>query len=238
MTLGYFTANNKGKRIALVALSVFLSCAGAFQAAVAQNATNFGGGLGAEQDSLLPPEVVPLDPATANSMAAQQANSRAMSSSESNNVPGLVNNGPPNGMMSAQDFRKAAFNSLYGQGQLPQNPSQWQSGVAQNQYMGQNAPMGGPGQNPMMNPTYAPYQQQTANAAPAQSQTLTGGTKNQPRVQDIRRGGFSNGLSAATAFGAGALTAGALFHPQNPMVGLGIFGLTMSGFGVRNAFRF
>jgi hypothetical protein len=242
MALGHVSANKKTGLLKLVCLTLLLTFAGTTQVASAQYASTngYGGGLGPDQDSLLPPEVVPLDPSTANSMATQQAEKRVQTgfgSGAEGQVPGLVNSGT-NGMMTAQDYRKAAFNSLYGQGQLPQNQSQmqWQaSGVSQNQVVGQN-PDFGLGQNSMNSPTYAPYQ--PSSSMPASSQTLTGGTKSQPKIRDTRRGGFTNTVSSLASLGAGAFAAGALLHPQSPMVGAGIFGMTMTGFGNRNSFRF
>lgn len=250
MTFGHITAKGNASRFAVVAFSLLLTCSGATQVASAQGANGgYAGSAFGDQDSLLPPEVVPLDPSTANSMAAQQAQKRAQVGTpdvgQQGQVPGLVGNGGPGGMMSAQDYRKAAFDSLYGQGQLPQNSApQWQTGVAQYQpvpmnQQQQNNPQNpqGPGQNMSMSPSYAPYQS-AGNPLPSQSQTLSGGSKNQPKIRDIRRAGISNTVSALAGFAGGALTAGSLMNPQSPMVGAGIFGLTMTGFGTRNGFRF
>ncbi len=233
-------------RQTVVSLTLLLSFSGAGQLAVAQDAGSMGSyspssTIGPDQDSLLPPEVVPLDPSAANSLVSSQAESRQaqLTDSVSDNVPGLVNAGP-SGMQTAQDFRKAAFNSLCGQGQLPQQPlNQWRAGQV-NQDMGSNSWQTGQNQmgaNSFGNQPY-PQGQNMMAAQPAQSQTLTGGVKNKPKVHDIRRGGFSNALSAVAGFGAGALTAGALIRPYSPLVGMGMFGMTMTGFGVRNAFRF
>jgi hypothetical protein len=232
MNFSQTTTKGKAAGIAAVAMTLLLSSVA--------NAQDFSGNsMGADQDSLLPPEVVPLDPATANSMSAQQAAQRQTSlgsassvATEGNAVPGLVGNGVPNGMQTSKDARAAAFQSLYGQGQLPPMQAPLQaSGVSQNQILGQNPMMNGSGSGPYGSAPQVP-------PIPAQSQRLSGAPKNQPKIRDIKRSGFSNTLSAVAGFGAGALTAGALMRPASPMMGLGMFGLTMTGFGVRNAFRF
>lgn len=240
----------------VAALALLLSASGTVQAVSAQEMPSTGSyssasSLGPDQDSLLPPEVVPLDPATANSMSQAQAANRqssygsASGSNAPNNnsfatqgsfTPGLVSNGIPQGMQSAKDARNAAFNSLYGQGNLApmqgnMPPMQVGGGVSQNQIIGQAPMMNGSGSAPFGAPAAQPMM------AP-QSQTLTGGSKIQPKVRDIKRAGVSNMISGLAGFGAGAITAGALMRPANPMMGLGMFGLTMTGFGVRNAFRF
>ena len=198
-------------------------------------------------DSLLPPEVVPLDPSTASNMSANQAQYRQ--TNQQGAIPGMEQGGAP-GMVqsSAQDMRRQAFESLYGQTQaqqpqmMPQqdmNGGQWRA--AQPNFdpamMMQQPPYGAPamqGQYPMAMGGNAPQ-----NAPmPTQSQTLSGGVKSQPVKRDIRRAGFSNVLSAATTFGAGALTSAVLMRPNNPWLGAGFYGLTMTGLGNRNSFRF
>lgn len=218
--------NKKAFGVSAVA-SLLLLCNAA--AAFAQDAM-----LG---EDLLPPEVVPLDPNSAGSVQAPTAtapNAGAGSvTTDGQVVPGLVNNGVPGGMQTAKDARQAAFNALYGQGQAPQTPFA-AGGVMQNQAPGfdPNAPMAGSNSAPFGS---------TVTAAPpmiASTQRLSGPTKNQPKIRDTKRGGFSNGISAAGAFGTGLLLSGALMRPTAPLMGLGIFGATMTGFGVRNAFRF
>lgn len=190
--------------------------------------------IGPDQDSLLPPEVVPMDPTMAGQMSACQAQNRYNGGAEAS-APGLaVQPGNP------ADMRRQAFESLYSMqngGQVPQQqpfPGQWRSGQQPEQAPG----MQPAGMYPM---AQMPQGQQGApvmQGGPTQSQTLTGGVKNQPVQQDTRRRGFSNVLSAATTFGAGALTSAVLMRPNNPWLGAGIFGMTMTGLGNRNSFRF
>lgn len=229
-----------GKTIAL-AITLFVTAPVSCQAVLAQEAPSVGSYssssmLGPDQDSLLPPEVVPLDPATASSLSAAQADKRNASLGMSSvategsigSVPGLVPSGVPNGMQTAKDARNAAFGALYGQGQLPQQPMLQSAGVSQNQMFGQ--PMNGSGS--------APYGTVAQQPMPTQSQTLSGASKNPPKVRDIKRAGISNTISALAGFTGGAVAAASLMRPYNPYMGLGMFGLTMTGFGVRNAFRF
>jgi hypothetical protein len=205
--------NNRTKLALAIFLSSITTSFGAIQIVLAQQTDTT-----ISEESLLPPEIVPLDPITTSTSANSSSNQ--MSAIDDNNTPGMVMN-DLNGMQTAKDFRQSAFNSLYGQGEL--NPQvltpQWraQQGNMENSYPASNA---------------------LASNQPAQSQTLTGGVKYKPVTKDIRRSGVTNTLSALAGFGAGALTSAYLMRPQYAPVGLGIFGLTMTGFGVRNGFRF
>jgi hypothetical protein len=222
------TNNKKAFGVSAVALALLLSNGAA---ALAQDAM-----LG---DDLLPPEVVPLDPTTASSVQAPRATApnagAGAVATDGQVVPGLVNNGVPGNMQTAKDARAAAFNALYGQGQLQQQQPFAAGGVMQNQVPGMD-----PNANAMNGSGSGAYGSQVAAQPPmtASTQRLSGPTKNQPKIRDTKRGGLSNGISAVSAFGTGALLSGALMRNTNPMMGLGIFGLTMTGFGVRNAFRF
>lgn len=195
--------------------------------------------IGPDQDSLLPPEVVPLDPRSASAPAqSSQYSQAAMPNQNYNNAPGLAQG-------SAQDMRRQAFESLYGSTQAQQPPAmpmnnggQWRAQAPVDpSLMMQQQPYSPPampqGQYPM-----AMGNGQQGAPMPAQSQTLTGGPKSQPVQRDIRRTGFSNVLSAASAFGAGALGSAALMRPTNPWLGAGFYGMTMTGLGNRNSFRF
>ncbi|MFN8656792.1 MAG: hypothetical protein U0105_10680 [Candidatus Obscuribacterales bacterium] len=210
---------------------------------------------------LLPPEVVPLDPTAASQLSATQAESRQMSGSDAA-APGLVAGDNNNGMQSAQDFRKSAFESLYNQGQMPQQQQQqpvWRAGQVSYGNGAPAMPMNGmqsgmpnmPGAPGMQQPGFAPPGSPQFGQYPStpgmtngalysahQTQTLSGAPKSKPIVKDVRKGGFSHALSAMAGFGAGAITHGALMNPQSAMMGLGMFGATMTGFGVRNASRF
>lgn len=217
---------------ALLTLTIALGSITAGQVVQAQNSDM-------NMDSLLPPEVVPLDPSAASALAANQADSRSMQMGQDAAAPGLVGGDNGNtGMQSAQDYRKSAFDALYNQGQLPQQP-QWRAGQA-------NQPQGAgqqPGFAPPGSPQYGQYPNTPGMTAGAlysahQTQTLSGAPKNQAVRRDIRKGGFTHALSAIAGFGAGAITRGALMNPQSSMMGLGMFGATMTGFGVRNASRF
>jgi hypothetical protein len=216
--------------------------------------------LGAD---LLPPEVVPLDPQAASQLSAIQLESRQVTLGQDAAAPGLVAGGSDNnGTQSAQDFRKAAFESLYNQqGQMPasggQQPAWRAGGVSYGNAMPGDQPMNMPGAMPQMpgaqpqqfgfappgSPQFSQYPQTPGmTSGPLysahQTQTLSGAPKSQPIIKDRRKGGFSHALSALAGFGAGAITHGALMNPQSAMMGLGMFGATMTGFGVRNASRF
>lgn len=185
-----------------------------------------------EQDSLLPPEVVPLDPNAANSLSVSQAQNRQSNFANGSDAaaPGLVGNG--GAQMSAQDMRKQAFEALYAQGQnqMPQEMP-WRAGQ-------QPANMSMAAQPMQQNQPYPMADNQTQQGYVAQSQTLTGGPKNQPQQKNTRRAGLSNVVNYATAFGAGAIMSGFLVRPTSPLLGAGMYGMTMTGLGVRNNSRF
>ncbi|HEY9790848.1 MAG TPA: hypothetical protein V6D22_10645 [Candidatus Obscuribacterales bacterium] len=237
MQLGLNNSKASANRTAVAALVLAISATSVGQIAFAQNATNAGSTgsqsstLGTETDSLLPPEVVPLDPAVANAAAVQAAKSQSQTL-PAGAVPGLVDNQSNNtGMISAREFRKDAMNSLYNQGQLPQ--LQQQGGVSFN-------PMN-PGQGSMMNSPYSsPYADTTmANSQPPQSQTLTGGSRNTPKSQDIRRGGLTNTASGLAAMGMTGFMGYGLYRPNatSLLMGVGMWSLMTTGFGTRNGFR-
>lgn len=208
--------------------------------------------IGPDQDSLLPPEVVPLDPNTANALSAGQAQSRqaSMAATQSANVPGLAQQAPPNPM----ELRKQAFDQLLGgQATMPQDAHQqiWRAGQhAQQPQMNPQQPMAAgnfsaPGMSANMpNLGAAPAQlgapnyqmannQQMQQGYIAQSQTLTGSSQHQPQQVNTRRGGFSNMLNYAGAFGVGAFG-----FAGNPAASAGMLGMALSGFGSRNISRF
>lgn len=217
--------------------------------------------IGPDQDSLLPPEVVPLDPASATALNASRAQSRQASMASGQpipeltpgqSVPGLTDSAP-----NPMALRQQAFGQLLGdQTTLPPDAMNkiWRAGLRP-----QQTPPGQAPQDPNMMsqapgmmqpaPDMAPAQlggpnyqmannQQMQQGYIAQSQTLTGASNNQPaqNSHNTRRGGLSNFLNYAGAFGAGAMTSG--FWSNNPWMGAGMFGATMTGFGVRNNSRF
>ena len=121
MTLQTTSLNNKKQALTLLALSLLLIGG---RAAVAQEEGLQAGPMGTlspstiignDADTMLPPEVVPLDPMAANRMMQNQAQSRAaqMSMPETQASPGtLTADSQMNGMQTAQDARKAAYDQL------------------------------------------------------------------------------------------------------------------------------
>lgn len=254
-------SNKTVRTLAFVAATVLLASSSVGQAASAQGyasgQSNYFASAGSEQDSLLPPEVVPLDPVAANKLMESQAQSRAANIDipDMQSAPGMVTMDQPGaGMQTAQDARKAAFNQLMGQNQVAPINRSYQPQMPG----GQMGPGGFPGAPGAGNPNF-PYQPQMANNYPgpqggaggqtAQSgwmqpgqggqQTLSGGVKYTQQRRDIRRAGLSNAVSAVAGLGTG-LFLGSLVsrsYYSNP-VGLGMMGLGMTGFGIRNGFRF
>lgn len=203
--------------------------------------------IGPDQDALLPPEVVPLDPNSASALSASQAQSRqaAMAAGQpAAAVPGLTDSGNP------MDLRRQALGQLMGdQTVLPPDAMNkiWRAGLQPSLAQQQSTAPGMAPQSPDMMASQAPSSlggpnfqmannQQMQQGYIAQTQTLTGGSNNQPQQVNTRRGGLSNILNYAGAFGAGAMTSG--FWGNNPWMGAGMFATTMTGFGVRNNSRF
>ncbi|GEM_PF-492410 len=255
------TANKKICLTALIAVTVALVSNGAGLAALAQGLEGGSTGgfnepaaLEADQDSLLPPEVVPLDPSVAARMSQSQAQARAAQMNMPvQAAPGMSDPSAQfGGMQTARQARQAAFDSLMNQSQAPPVNQSYQGsfaggGQANNFGSMGNMTAGGPAPQGFNSPTAAQPQVASNSGSPqsnwvqpgqAGSQTLTGGVKNAPVRHDIRRGGFSNAMSAVAGLGTG-LFLGSLVNRSyySSPFGLGMFGLGLTGFGLRNGFR-
>jgi len=226
--------NASNNRIAKLALNVALiSCLfGQTLPAMAQQYS-----LQAEQDSLLPPEVVPLDPAVAQKMSQAQAQNRqnygqnsAMAGSPVG-ADGSMNNGN-NGFPSSQQTRQDMMNSL-SQGQPM---GQMQPNMNDSSMGGQAVP-GNTGTSDWIMPGQDQNSPMTAYGNVSQTQTLSAPPSNPIVRRTTRRGGMGTAVSALAGFGAGALV-GTMIRRPNSLYGLGTTGLMMTGFGTRNAFRF
>lgn len=196
-------------------------------------------GLGLDQESLLPPEVIPLDPAAANKMVQSQAQARAAQmAAQPQSIPGIEPLTPPaGGTQSAQDFRKAAFDSLQGQGQFAPSANQHPNMQSMQGQMGQMPNQMANQPNSFAN---APTGQisQSQWISPPSSQTMAGaGAQKMGRGSKLKGVGHAVGL--ASSFGTGVFT-GAMMMRSNPMTGLGLgmFGMGLANYGMRNAFRF
>jgi len=189
-------------------------------------------GLGADQESLLPPEVVPLDPQAAQKLSQTQAQNMSgfdmqpavnARSNRQDAFNALMGREDMNQQMNQAQFQpmNGAQMDQYAPGQLlPQ--AQNQAGFSQPQNMGVSA-WQNPGQN-------------AGNSFPAQQQTLAGKVKRAP-VKGIGRTGLSHTLTGLAAFGAGAYTMSlmrspAMFHSA------GIMGLGLGNYALRSGFRF
>jgi len=209
-------------------------------------------GLGLDQDSLLPPEVVPLDPASATQMSNSQAQSRA---ADMASAPGLsspsaspANMLPQNsGGSSAQDFRRDAFNSLYNQGSLPQQNSMPGLQGMQGQQMGATPGQLGapgtpiPGSMPGQPSNVGQSPWMAANGAP-QQQTLTGAANSTSQHGNAKFNTAKHVLGTAAGFGGGMFV-GAMMMSRGSSspaaaMGMGLLGAGMLNYGLRNAFRF
>ncbi|MGD9682856.1 MAG: hypothetical protein AB7W16_16825 [Candidatus Obscuribacterales bacterium] len=208
-------------------------------------------GLSPDQDTLLPPVVVPFDHNQARKLYAPEASSKVISAEvEDDVVPALapdqehMNMSPASGIQSARDLRQSAINSLMTGGNLAAlNP---QAGADPGQIAQSFNPLVDPSQTAQLTgqPDWlAPQDAGAAMQHPGyignvgQTQTLTAGSKVPIVRRDIRRGGLGNAIAGFTSLGAGMLSGSNLRRP-NSLMGLGIMGLTSTGFGVRNGFHF
>lgn len=143
----YATSNNfieKGHKYLCLALATSFALTVVALPAQAQGygSNNFG----SEQDSLLPPEVVPIDPTSAGRVAQSQA----LNFEPAQTVPGLAGGAETSGshalakMQSAKDYRKAALESLMNQKVAPYQYSG--SGSAFGNQLGAQMPGQVPGQ--------------------------------------------------------------------------------------------
>jgi hypothetical protein len=142
----------------------------------------------AQEDSLLPPEVVPLDQAQAASMQQAQAQARQAQMGMQAGA----------GMQTAQQARAAAFDSLMNQGEVPPQlkgapfaPSQASAG----------------GTTPMLSSNTGPNN--------TQSQTLSGQVKqNNVKGQDAVHKGtpLAKGLMSAAGIGMFAMSMAMMFR--------------------------
>lgn len=146
-------------------------------------------GLSPDSESLLPPEVVPLDPDAASRLVESQAATRQMSSFNQDSDAGSNELQFSSGTQGARDNRQQAFQSLMGKEDLWQNASdhykqaqqQLQAQAGYNQALNQPAPgMVQPGSAPgMAQPGFAPGMAQPG-FAPGMAQPQTANQGQQP----------------------------------------------------------
>lgn len=162
-----------------------------------------------EQDSLLPPEVVPVDPAVSARMMRNQSHSQSQFdvTPETENVPGLVPT-YQNGAASNpyKQMHKAMNDSMHGRAAMPAFPNnQAQLNQINANMPGQNPYLVPMGTNPVPNQAAQDLANQNMVAVNSpvsdgpgfsQSQTLTGGSTNPMVRRDTRRGGASNAFSS------------------------------------------
>lgn len=194
----------KRKLHLLISCSLLLTQAGAVYAQ--------GISVESGDDSLLPPEVVPLDPSYANAMSLNQAQNRQASLTGADTGAGFsMNNAAPSQQMRNYPMANQMRNGQMGNGQMGNGQMA----------MGNHMPMN---RNQMSNQMPMMANNQTQAGHIGQSQTLTSAPKAQPKSKNTHRG-FSHALNYATAFGAGAIMSGFLIRPNSPWLGAGMYGL-------------
>jgi len=203
--------------------------------------------VSANQDTLLPPEVVPQDPLSYKRSGGYGAADSAAPGLVSSNERGT--NGPQNQMQSAKDFRNALMDSLAGKGYYPQfnnqNPFTDQSGQAIRSF-GQAGSQPNPynlgspmlGQSDWMN---ADQEEIANNPPPSQTQTLTGGVRT-PYAPYQGGNRYAHGLGYAASVGetvgAGIFSATTGHGGASAAYGLGYTGAALLNFGMHNGFRY
>jgi len=223
-------------QIAKLAMSFVLTACVLTQVSLPAFAQNYS--LSAEQDSFLPPEVVPLDPQVAQKLAQSQAAARDMGGMNAGGMAANMNvSGDPMqngnaGNATSQQTRQNIMDSMMNQGSF-------QNEAANQQVPGMVAPGGATnsGTSDWIMPGQDGNSASMAYGGVQQTQTLSAPPPVPTVRRDIRRAGMSNAVSAIAGFGAGAVLGSVLRRPSN-MMGLGVTGLMLTGFGSRNAFRF
>ncbi len=192
------------------------------------------------QDSFLPPDVVPQPDNGAPGMPGQMMMEATQGQLSAAPPDAQMNLNPASGVQTAQGMRKALFDSLMGNTQLSSQMPQFDPAMGGN--FGQATPYNPPsmpGQYAIGQPDWLSQgnnSNSTQYGNSSQTQTLTGGSKVPIVRRDIRKGGFANNISGGSALGAGLLTG--LVRRPNSLFGLGFTGLTLTGLGMRNGFRF
>lgn len=234
------------RKRAFVALVLSLSLAGVSYPSYAQGLSagqagllDQSRGLSPEKDTLLPPPVVPVDPGAATKHVNATTKELNLETSKSLAAPNSNSSGHMNmhpvtsGYMSAQDKRQAAFQSLMQPGNLSPSTSQNNYQIYNQGFTGGQSAQAGNAQAQLAQPDWlAPQAQQVrAYHNVGQVQTLTATSRTPIVRRDTRRGGLANNLSGALNLGTGLFTGG-LKRP-NSLMGLGVTGLMMTGFGRR-----
>lgn len=182
--------------------------------------------MSAADDSMLPPEVVPLDPNVAQKLAQTQAQARDMADL---NVAGTPQNNQS--ISSASQTRQNMMDSLMNQGNFQNDfgaPSQNDAPGMVSQGNAGTSDWIMPGQQ-------GGASSMTAYGNVQQTQTLSAPSPNPPVRRDIGRAGLSTAISALAGFGAGAVLGSTLRRP-NTMMGVGMTSLMMTGIS-RGLFR-
>lgn len=197
--------------------------------------------LQAEQDSLLPPDVVPLDPAVGQKMSQAQAAARQNMNNSSYGQqsamagdPSGMNTGMSNGMSNGNGGGMQNFT----QGNMQPNMQAMGQPNMQGQPSMQGQAPGTTGTSDWIMPGGQNQNSSTtAYGNVSQTQTLTAPPSNPIVRRSTRRGGMGTAVSALAGFGAGALV-GTMIRRPNSLFGLGTAGLMLTGFGTRGGYRF
>ena len=198
----------------------------------------FAQGVSPDQDSLLPPEVVPLDAAGGGNFAASSMPAQNSFTAPSSFQPAQAPAFNPADMQTAQQWRKAAFDSMTNNPNAqpiyaPQaNPQLTSMQGQMGQMPGQNSPSG-LGQSPWMNANGQPMMGAT------QTQTLSGQVAQQPNQnpngkKGSKLNGIGHAVSMASMFGGGMLMGSMMSgrYYVNPM-SAGLMGVGLTNYAMR-----
>ena len=187
-------------------------------------------------DSLIPPEVVPYEGSNLGVKQQLIKESEQVPSSLNMNLSPVTSGYPMNG--TAQEIRQAAFKQMMGNGNLATLINQANQMNAANQAMSQ-APSTSGGAPQFNQPNWLNQGPDSYSSlgGVTQSQTLSAGSKLPMERRDTRRGGSANKVSGLGALGSGLFLGSTLRRP-NSLFGLGVAGLSATGFGTRNGLRY
>jgi hypothetical protein len=172
------------------------------------------------QDSFLPPEIVPTSTNSNYTPAPSATVAPVMNGSTNNNLSA----NQASYTQAAENARQSAYNSMMGTG--GQAPAFNQSNMPSNMAGGQFSSQG-----------LSSSSNNTANAVPPQSQTLSGSVSNNPQTQQRTSGGVSKLAGLAVGAGMSGYAAAGIRSPGG-IYSAGLLGASLLNYGLRNAFKF
>ena len=196
-----------------------------------------------DQDSYLPPEVIPINQTNYNFASASENpsvnNNLATNSSSISNVSAMNNQQQ---YQTPQEARRAIYDMLSGDKIFPTNgqtsynennnsmsnlpnqmPNNQMQSLGQNNSQDFNNPM-----NTLAN---------NSNASPSQTQTLSGPVNTQPTSQQRTSGGISHLVGVGGGLAGGGMALSGMSSPGG-IYSAGLVGASLINYGLRSGLRF